>query len=992
MALVALSKVASLRREVDELREEIIESRKDKTAPSRPVTIVPKQPIICNVPPVIKSPIPSTTIHSAVREISPVLPIPPVAVVTTVVNKAVVIEKTVLEKKMAPRPAMEFMLGGKAAAFAGAAILVMGVVFLVGYAMQHSWIGPGARVILGLLSGGALVGIGYGFERRGSGKYGLLARALTGAGSALFYFVVFAAYGIYHLIGATACGTGLFVSALAVFGLALVYNLQAVGVMGVLGAFITPLLIGGEMEKGVFALVYVAVINIPVLLLGIRRKWQALYNLSFVFTIFYFFAWLDWIGEGEYRAGLLFAIIYFIEFAALGLLKLRCEQAVFGRRADVARLLASSLLLLWAVYWILNEAGQEQWMGFFFLLLALLHIWLAALARLLLRRFTADILAFLGGGLLFAVLALPAQLDGEWVSLGWAIEGVVLAWFAVRVKSRTLLSAASLIGLIGILKPLCYDVGLYVDVPSPFLNIRFGVGIISCGLLGVQGWLAGRFPAEDDSSGRWRDRLWWIGILAALIVFTADAFWTIGFSDEWAWLLISAALLVSGAVIVLTVRLNSSLRLLGCLLLALLPLQILWFYLLIGLGMEMGQCLPFLGPVPWLWLLVLAAVLFGVQPRISKEIPVGPLSGATYRLGLSVAALISVLVVLMQEIRRLNNVWEEPSVTILWAVWALALAWLSVRAKSRPLLGAASLIGLISILKTLFYDVDFYVHTPSPILNIRFGVGIISSGLLGVQGWLAGRLPAEGNSSARWRDSLWWIGIFAGLIVFSSDIFWTMGFEDEWAWLLISMALMVSGAVITLTVRSNSSLRLLGCLLLALLPLQIIGFYVLLGFGTEVGPWTPFLSPVPWLRLLMLGAVLLGLRPRMAKELSVGPLSGATYGVALTIVSLISALVVLTQEMSRINNEWAGPSITVLWAVWALTLTIFGLARRAAPYRFFGLILFGLTTLKVLLVDSSALHGIGRIAAFMATGVLLLVLSFVYQKAAARFLTSEEVK
>jgi hypothetical protein len=47
----------------------------------------------------------------------------------------------------------------------------------------------------------------------------LLARALTGGGS-LFCFAVFAAYGICHLIGAAACGVGLFVSALAVFGLA----------------------------------------------------------------------------------------------------------------------------------------------------------------------------------------------------------------------------------------------------------------------------------------------------------------------------------------------------------------------------------------------------------------------------------------------------------------------------------------------------------------------------------------------------------------------------------------------------------------------------------------------------------------------------------------------------------------------------------------------------------------------------------------------------
>ena len=162
-------------------------------------------------------------------------------------------------------------MGGRAAAFAGIAILVTGIVFLVGYAIQHAWIGPGTRIVLGLLAGGALVGTGH-FVGSKDAKYTLLARVLTGGGSALFYFSVFAAYGIYHLIGAVAAGAGLLASALAVFGLAMAYRSQAVGVLGVLGAFTTPLLIGGDIDAGIFPLAYVALINIPVLLLGVRRK------------------------------------------------------------------------------------------------------------------------------------------------------------------------------------------------------------------------------------------------------------------------------------------------------------------------------------------------------------------------------------------------------------------------------------------------------------------------------------------------------------------------------------------------------------------------------------------------------------------------------------------------------------------------------------------------------------------------------------------------
>jgi len=682
LSVIAMVKVSSLRQEVDTLKRCVVAAR---------TVAVPSKPMPTPTPSPQSAPVPKS-VPVAVPKTAPVMP------------DAASVPSDFSPKPAKARPGMEFMLGGKAAAFAGAAILLIGIVFLVGYAIQNSWIGPGARVIIGLLLGGGLVGTGYLLESKGGGKYGVLARAVTGAGSALFYFVVFAAYGIYHLIGATACGAGLFVSALAVFGLAMVYNSQAVGVLSVLGAFITPLLLDGEMEKGLFPLIYVAVINAPVFLLGIRRKWQALYNVSFVFTIVYFIVWLDWIGSGESGAGLLFAVIYFAEFAGLGLLKLRCEQKVSGRRIDIIRLFAASLLLLWAVYWVINEAGWNQWMGLAYLLMALLHMGFAGLARRNLSRFSEDILAFLAGGLLFAVLALPAQLDGEWVSLGWALEGVVLAWFAVRVKSRTLLGAASLIGSIGILKALCFDVGLYVKTPNPFVNVRFGVSLVSCGLLGVQGWLAGRFAGEEKDSGRWRDVLWWGGIVAGLVVFAADMFWTLGFTDEWAWLLISMSLLIVGALIILTVRPGSSIRTLGAFLLGILPVQIVWFYLFVGCDLFTDRWVPFQSPVPWLLLVELGVVAFWLQQRLPKDRCVGPFPGAGYRLALTLASLACALLVLTLELHQIQSEWSGPLITILWAFWALGLIIFGLIRRVAPYRIVGLILFGLTTLKVLLVD------------------------------------------------------------------------------------------------------------------------------------------------------------------------------------------------------------------------------------------------------------------------------------------------
>ncbi len=707
MAIIALVKVSSLRGELRRLRNQVLHNIGTPVQP--PAKVVSPAPTreSASTPPAL----PTASTPSPEPRTTPVAP-------------------------TKPKAGLEFMMGGKAAAFAGIAILVTGIALLVGYAIQHSWMGPEARVVLGLLSGGVLVGAGH-FAGGKDEKYTLFARVLTGGGSALFYFTVFAAYAFYHLIGAPAAGAGLFASALAVFGLSMVYRSQSVAVLGVLGAFITPLLIGGDLDAGVFPLVYVALVNVPVILLGVRRKWQVLYNLAFVFTVVHYLVWLDWVGDSELWIGLGFAVLFFIEYAALGLLKLRSEQKVAGRTVDMIRLVAASLLLLGTVYWLLDDAEMNQWVGTAFLLLALMHVALAAFAFKVLTRFNGEILAFLAGGLVFAALALPAQLDGEWVSIGWAIEGVVLAWFASRVQSRVLQAGAFLLGLIGIMKGLLYDVTLYAGTPDLFLNARFIVGVLSAALLGIQGSIAGRYP-EDETSSHWQDAIWWAGVIGIVLVFFADTFWSLGVDDAYCWLVTSLMLLATGAIVVLFAPSKSSVTILGSILLLLVPFKIL----------------------------------------------------------------------------------------------------------------------------------------------------IIDA----------------------------WIGLDIG------------------------------------------------------------------GYGLA-----PFGNAVIWVQLLVLGMIILLLQPRILASGSDFVMPAPTLSRVLNIMSLVAGIGVVTVEILRKPDDWADMAVTILWAACALTLILFGMKRRSAAHRYFGLALFGLATLKVLLVDSSELKGLERIFAFMGTGILLLALSFAYQKASAYF-------
>ena len=77
------------------------------------------------------------------------------------------------------------------------------------------------------------------------------------------------------------------------------------------------------------------------------------------------------------------------------------------------------------------------------------------------------------------------------------------------------------------------------------------------------------------------------------------------------------------------------------------------------------------------------------------------------------------------------------------------------------------------------------------------------------------------------------------------------------------------------------------------------------------------------------------------------------------------------------------PSSLALSAIWTVLASAFigvGLVRDFAPLRYVAMALFGLTVLKVFLVDLSSLGGIYRILGFMGVGLVLLAVSFLYQR------------
>jgi uncharacterized membrane protein len=83
--------------------------------------------------------------------------------------------------------------------------------------------------------------------------------------------------------------------------------------------------------------------------------------------------------------------------------------------------------------------------------------------------------------------------------------------------------------------------------------------------------------------------------------------------------------------------------------------------------------------------------------------------------------------------------------------------------------------------------------------------------------------------------------------------------------------------------------------------------------------------------------------------------------------------------------RWTGQlALSVLWSVFAGSLTAAGFRLRLRAARVAGLVLFGVTLAKVVFLDISELRQFYRILALLALGVVLLVVAWKYQRGLRR--------
>ncbi len=373
---VALAKIGSLNRRVEELERKLVE--KPEGAPEVEMSLADKARF---------EPPPSGVAENRSARVAPTPPpLPPAPPVPPPAKDLPFLPP--LERPMEPavplvRFSLEQFVGVKLFAWIGGLALFFGIVFFVKYAFERDLIPPAVRVASGYVTAAALMAAGYWFRQRQA--YRVLTQTLSATGILAFYGVTYAAHAWYHFPIFTTAFTFVLMTLITAvaFITAVRAKAEVVAVLGLAGGFLTPALVSSGQDQPVILFTYITLLNLGLAALAWREKWWRLLPLGAMGTVLVSWGWrMQFFDLEGYELGAktwgMVAVFggYALLFSALAALSKRRDAEV-AEPWWAALLVAASALLL-AFDWLKFSDISGRPVVLYALVLLASSGWLAA--------------------------------------------------------------------------------------------------------------------------------------------------------------------------------------------------------------------------------------------------------------------------------------------------------------------------------------------------------------------------------------------------------------------------------------------------------------------------------------------------------------------------------------------------------------------------------------------------------------------------------------
>ena len=387
----------------------------------------------------------------------------------------------------------------------GIVAVLIGVAWFLKFAFDNQWIGPAGRILIGLLSGAALIAWSERFRAKG---FTAFSYSLKAVGSGVLYLSLWAAFSMYHLVPSGAAFAGMvLVTAFNAF-IAWRQSAELLAVYAIVGAFSTPLLLSTGRNEEVFLFSYLLMMNAATMALLVLKGWNRLLVLSFLGTVGFYWGWYwQFYAPGAFVTTTVFLSFFILLFAAATILAR--QKRAHAEQGDAARVLISmanaafGFLGFYAMlshHEIANTGTARNtalaWcaVGFGAFYLGI-RKWMERTPVAGTRLASLSDIQ-LSIAIVFLTLAVPLAVQGHWVTVGWMTEGAVLVWVATRMRTRLMQALAAGALAVGLIS-LAMDAT--IGQTHTIWNTRFLSFAVSIASLAIGALLARREIGRDES-------------------------------------------------------------------------------------------------------------------------------------------------------------------------------------------------------------------------------------------------------------------------------------------------------------------------------------------------------------------------------------------------------------------------------------------------------------------------------------------------------------
>ncbi len=382
-------------------------------------------------------------------------------------------------------------LGFKIFGGVGFLLILLSLFYGYSYAVDQGYLGVVGRIVSGIILSAVVISAGQIFRHKNYDRFGQL---LMGGGFALLYFTVYAMYHFREFREALGISLALdvillFVVIVLAIWLGLKINSKIMTFYAFILGYITSIVTSSVGSHQMLISALLLTIGLAYLLKW--KKWgTALYPLGATYIVYLFYYFSNGVfnrNPGEAVTAFVYLLIFYVLFQLL---------ASFMRYDDkkvpdvVVATVSSALTLLFGLP--LFYAHWDATKGLFVFVLAVAHMALVLLSKAREKEYLVDTHVSLG--IVMLLIAIPVQLNGEYIALLWSLIGLFL--FVGGLQREIL--GIRILGYVALL--LAFGRSLLVDTWSLDYGFRTVSFVLTTAVLvyvGVKLWITETETKED---------------------------------------------------------------------------------------------------------------------------------------------------------------------------------------------------------------------------------------------------------------------------------------------------------------------------------------------------------------------------------------------------------------------------------------------------------------------------------------------------------------